>query len=198
MIFTAALLVVMLVVLLANRNVVAAAVGSSPIDIPNPLTNPVKCGRPSVTKSSICDIDNMMTSEDKDVIEGYINKIEDDEIAVLVIKKMAATYIGYNSIERASERFARQVHDNWGVGRVGEDNGALIFLAVDDRYVEAFPFVPIVLYLLSCYSYSLMLLVYRAVFISVGKGEQEKLNNGVLDALISKMKGTVEIYLKTF
>ena len=43
-----------------------------------------------------------------------------------------------------------------------------------------------------------MLLLQRAVFISVGKGEKEKLNNGVLDALISKMKGTVEIYLKTF
>lgn len=112
----------------------SAAVGLSPGDVPSPMANPQGCGRIGVKRSSVCDVDNMMTSEDKDVIEGYINKIENDEVAVLMIKKMAPSFIGSNSVERASERFAREVHDSWGVGRKGEDNGALIFLSIDDRY----------------------------------------------------------------
>ena len=49
-------------------------------DIPNPITNPILCGRLQVLKSSICDPDLILVEDDKDMIEGYLNAIMKSEI----------------------------------------------------------------------------------------------------------------------
>ena len=85
------------------------SLGQTPLNIPNPMENPVACGRPGVPRSQICDPDNMLAKENKDVIEGYINAIKKAEIAVAVVSSMSSELIKIDSIETASEKFARQL-----------------------------------------------------------------------------------------
>jgi uncharacterized membrane protein YgcG len=95
---------------------------------PSPMIDPVRCGRPDVATSAVCDPDNSMTKDEKDAIEGRINLQFKDglaEVAVLVVKKI--------SMWSNSESFARTVHDTWGVGDKKTNNGILLFLSIDDR-----------------------------------------------------------------
>lgn len=132
----------------------------SPSDLPNPLVNPTACGRPDVPKSVICDPSMLLKKESKDVIEGYINAIKGAQLAVVIIDEMSYKFKGSEDIEQASERFARTLHDTWGVGDKETDNGILLFLSVKDR----------------------------AVFISTGAGVQSKVTKRYIDYLISQMK----------
>ena len=111
-----------------------------PEDIPNPNTskeNAVVCGRLNVPQSSICDPNNYMDHESKNVIEGYINAISSTaQIGVVVIDQISPTFTKkYYTIEDASNAFARNIHDAWGVGDKSLNNGALVFLSVKDRVV---------------------------------------------------------------
>ena len=85
------------------------SLGQTPLNIPNPMENPVECGRSGVPRSQICDPDNMLAKENKDVIEGYINAIKKAEIAVAIVSSMSSELIKLDSIETASEKFARQL-----------------------------------------------------------------------------------------
>jgi uncharacterized membrane protein YgcG len=136
----------------------------SPTDIPNPNTNPAQCGRPNVAKSSICDPDNLLTKDSKDVIEGYINQVTKAEIGVLVVDKISPIYMGFSSTERSTETFAHTVHDRWGIGSKASNNGILLFLSVKDR----------------------------SVFISTGKGVMKELTAPVVDLLIDHMKPSLK------
>jgi uncharacterized membrane protein YgcG len=132
----------------------------SPSDLANPLLNPAACGRPGVSKSVICDPSNLLEKESKDVIEGYINAITGAQLAVVVIDEMSYNFKGSEDIEVASERFARTLHNTWGVGDKATDNGILLFLSIKDR----------------------------AVFISTGAGVQSKITKRYIDYLITLMK----------
>lgn len=108
----------------------------SPTDIPNPMLsveNAVFCGRPGVDRSAICDPENIISKSSKDVIEGFINKATTSQIGVVVISSMAKSFIRLQSIETASEKFARTIHDTWQVGDKFTNNGVLVFLSIEDR-----------------------------------------------------------------
>jgi uncharacterized protein len=132
----------------------------SPSDVPNPLINPAACGRPDVSKSVICDPSRLLKKESKDVIEGYINAITGAQLAVVIIDEMSYRFKGSEDIELASERFARSLHNTWGVGDKATDNGILLFLSIKDR----------------------------SVFISTGAGVQNKISKRYIDYLINEMK----------
>jgi len=129
-------------------------------DVPDPLKFPEKCGRFNVSKSRICDSNLILSSQDKDIIEGLINDITTAEIAVVVILKMSSTYIGHDSPDEAARRFALQVHNQWGVGDSELENGIVLFLSIDDR----------------------------SMYISVGAGISKKMPKNVIQIVISHMR----------
>lgn len=133
-----------------------------PVDIPNPIQFPEKCGRVSseITKSTICDPDNILSDDSKNILEGYIQNIKNAQIGVLIIEKMSPTFIKFSSIETSSESFARTVHDSWGVGDASINNGVLIFLSIQDR----------------------------AIYISTGAGVSSKLTSHAINTIIEFMK----------
>lgn len=136
----------------------------SPSDIPNPISNPSACGRPGLPHSKICDVDNLMSSEHKNVIEGYLNGLN-VEGAVVIVKKMSPEYIRLSSDkQKASENFAQSLHDTWGVGDRSKQNGILMFVSVDDR----------------------------VLYISTGKGVEDKLPSRVLNLIIEGMKPSLK------
>jgi uncharacterized protein len=143
-------------ILLVNSDQIPEAISVS--SIPNPNTTPDLCGRKGVPKSAICDPQNLLDQESKDVIEGRINGISELQYGVAIISKMAIN--NDESIELASERYSRTLHDTWGVGDKDKQNGVLIFLSIEDR----------------------------SVYISRGAGIQYQLTNDVLDATINGMK----------
>jgi TPM domain len=132
----------------------------SPSDVPNPMLNPSACGRSNVPKSAICDPSLLLDEESKNVIEGFINGIVGAQIAVAVIDEMSNSFVMNGDLEMASGRFARKLHDTWGVGDKETNNGILIFLSLNDR----------------------------VVYISTGVGVQGKLTRQFIDYLVSEMR----------
>lgn len=97
-------------------------------DIPNPMNDFLKCNRH--VRSAVCDPANLLTINEKDLIEGEINEVKGAQIGVLVINKMRRPI---QPLEQASKMFAKGVHDQWGVGHKDNNDGILIFLSVKDR-----------------------------------------------------------------
>jgi uncharacterized membrane protein YgcG len=129
--------------------------------IPNPMISPEKCGRENVPKSAICDLHNLLKSEDKDVIEGKINEIQDIEIALVIIQKMKKTSgDSEDSIDSLAQEYATHLHNHWGIGSAIKQNGLLLFLSIQDR----------------------------AIYLSRGTGLSTQLNHIVIQLLISHMK----------
>lgn len=115
-------------------------ISHTPQSISNPMTSPQSaalCGREGKPRSAICDPDKILGTESGDVIEGLINSIQTAELAVVLVNRMASSYVSSfeGSIEKASEKFARTIHDSWGVGDANRNDGAVIFLSVEDRAV---------------------------------------------------------------
>ena len=108
---------------------------SMPSQIPNPLTDPESCGRS--TKSTICDPFSYLYTNAAESIQKSIDKEVSAEIAVLIIKKMHPSLFGgiFSSIDQAAQKFARDVHDSWGIGNKETNNGILIFLSIEDRKI---------------------------------------------------------------
>jgi uncharacterized membrane protein YgcG len=159
----------MLSVLLWALVVAVAATASggksySPADLKSPMLGPKEaafCGRPGVERSAICDPDNLMTKESKDVIEGTINKIKNAEVAVVVINSMSSYFQMFRSVDTSAEKFARAVHDSWGVGDRNTNNGVLVFLSISDR----------------------------AWYVSTGEGVQDRLYGETIDQVMDHAKG---------
>ena len=126
--------------------------------MPNPMKDPAGCGRPNVKSSAICDPENILTKDNKDVIEGFINAVPTTtaQIAVVIIRSMDTKFVGSSSIEDATEKFARSLHDTWGVGNSDSQNGILMFISLDSR----------------------------SIFISTGDGVKGKLSQGILEGYI--------------
>jgi uncharacterized membrane protein YgcG len=135
--------------------------GRTMASIPNPMLDPSACGREGVPKSAICDVDRILSKDDKDEIEGYINKITTAQLAVAVINKMSLSGLSTTDKSVASEKFARGLHDKWGVGSAEKNDGILIFLSISDRLV----------------------------YISTGAGVQKTLNYNAIQAVIQHMRG---------
>lgn len=139
----------------SNRN----QKGVSCESIPNPMLAPAECGRPGVKKSVICDMNNLLQKESKDVIEGRVMDVEGAEFGVAIISQMIPPE-GVTDIDESSKLFATRLHNSWGVGDQEKQNGVLIFISVKDR----------------------------AVFLSRGSGLQKVLSDHTLDLLIEHMK----------
>lgn len=104
-----------------------------PESVPNPMKDPIACGREGVTRSQICDPDGLLLKEEKDRIEGHINGLKKAEMGVAIIGKISAKYVSrYYSDVKAAEKFARSLHDTWGVGNSNTNNGLLLFLSIED------------------------------------------------------------------
>lgn len=148
--------------LFVSGSVGTSAKSRSIEDVSNPIVSPEKCGREGVPRSAICDPDLLLTKEDKDAVEGFINAISAAQVAVAVVNRMDRSKgeLLLSSIEQASELFARRLHDLWGVGDKTTNNGVLVFLSIEDR----------------------------AVFVSTGDGVQDRLTLRVIQALIDSMK----------
>lgn len=131
-------------------------------DIPNPKVDPKSCGRSKASASSLCDPDHLLLEENKNVIEGLMNAFDDNkaEIGVLIVSKMQISILQFQSVEKVSENFARQVHDAWGIGKKGVNDGILLFMSIEDR----------------------------AVYISTGSGVQRTLSSFAIDNIINHMK----------
>eukprot|EP01039_Chlorochromonas_danica_P002056 gene2056-2243_t len=134
--------------------------GRSIDDVPNPNTDPMACGRDLVSRSSLCDPDKKLTVDEKNEIEGYINQITTAQLAVAIIDKMNTKGLATSEPKLASERFARGLHNRWGVGKEDKNDGILIFLSIQDRLV----------------------------YISTGNGVESKLSFEVIDQLIQHMR----------
>ena len=119
------------------------------------MLSPSTCGRPNVKTSQICDPDVLLSTDDKDVIEGRINVITKIEIGISIIRQMDLRSSSSN-IDDAAKQFAVSLHNRWGVGDKTTQNGVLIFASVTDR----------------------------VVYISVGDGMKDKLFDAMLDHII--------------
>lgn len=115
-------------------------------ELPNPQ-NDAKgiCGR-SNTKSSICDPDGYISQSDVENIDGLINFINKGDhgfethpcpkgtsgpqIAVAVVDNMASPS---DNKKKSAYQFAKDIHDQWGVGDAECQNGIVLFLAIKDR-----------------------------------------------------------------
>lgn len=130
-------------------------------DVPNPNKNPVACGRPNVKQSSICDPDNLLASAEKDTIEGFLLQIPESkaQVAVLIVNSIHPSYTIKESVEKASETFARSVHNSWGIGNAVKNNGVLVFLSVKDR----------------------------SVYISTGRGVENQITKPIIEQLLDHM-----------
>ena len=106
-----------------------------PSELPNPLENPAFCGRKHVLRSKICDPDDMLSNDSKDTLEGYIDAIKAAELAVVVVSKISSSFIDNDNIDEASEQFALNLHNRWGVGDKKKQNGILIFVSIGDRSI---------------------------------------------------------------
>lgn len=121
--------------------------------VPNPATNPAGCGRSSVSMSMVCDPDEFLTKEGRDVVEGYINQgIAPEEgaapgtgpgatppfqLAVFIGGKMSTDFLRLYSydVDTSARHFAQQLHDAWGVGDRVRNDGVLVFVSIEDRVV---------------------------------------------------------------
>eukprot|EP00906_Rhabdomonas_costata_P025500 RCo036456 len=137
--------------------------------IPDPTKDPVGCGRPAGSKSWICDPDRLLSPAGAHAIEQALQEIHVNvtrmcgdtpqgyEVAVGLVRRMIT---GGEDIPEATRRFARELHNRWGVGSAECDNGVMMFLSVDDRWIH----------------------------ISTGKGSREALPDSAVQHAISVMR----------
>lgn len=128
-------------------------------DFPNPMTDPLRCGRKDVPRSMVCDPDHLLSKTAQDEIEGHLNFIKTGQVAVAIVKKIDLTESESN-VDAASRIFCRALHDSWGVGSVEKNDGVVVFVSVEDR----------------------------AVYISTGDGSKKLLTAPTIDGIIHRMK----------
>ena len=120
--------------------------GHFPENVPSPMLYPRSCNRDAVARSAVCDLDDMLPDDEKNVLEGMINEIGDrqattgkgqGQLAVCYIYKMAKTFTSQydGDIDKSAKEFAHQVHDRWGVGDTKKQDGVLLFVSIHDRVV---------------------------------------------------------------
>ena len=95
------------------------------------------------------------------VYVGYMNSVSEyGQLALLIIDSMDRLYVNNRPKEKASEQFTESVHDTWGIGDKVKNDGALLFLSIDDRMI----------------------------YISIGSGLANKLPSQVITDIVDNMK----------
>lgn len=123
---------------------------TSRYNFPNPMKNPVSCGR--IKASYVCDPDQIFRSEfERDKLQYLLLQIRQQikskircpdgtlrgfQGAVAVIDRMER--LPGESVSSAAKNYAKTIGDSWGVGDPQCGNGFLIFLSRDDRAVHIF------------------------------------------------------------
>eukprot|EP01130_Rhizamoeba_saxonica_P017546 TRINITY_DN8530_c0_g1_i1.p1 TRINITY_DN8530_c0_g1~~TRINITY_DN8530_c0_g1_i1.p1 ORF type:complete len:390 (+),score=94.56 TRINITY_DN8530_c0_g1_i1:25-1194(+) len=106
--------------------------GHSLVNFPNP--NNGDCDG-----TWVCDPDHLLSKQAKDRLWGVIQLIEKKyepackkgyQVGVAIIKHMH----GGNTLYQA-ERYAKSLHDQWGVGHRDCQSGIMMFLAIGDRHM---------------------------------------------------------------
>ncbi|KAJ1420230.1 TLP18.3, Psb32 and MOLO-1 founding proteins of phosphatase-domain-containing protein [Ochromonadaceae sp. CCMP2298] len=132
--------------------------------MPSPMTDPLMCGRKDVPRSALCDPDHLLPKDQQDEIEGHINSIEKGQVAVAIVSRMDLTEYG-GDVDKSASRFARSLHDRWGVGDKVKNDGVLVFLSIADR----------------------------AVYISTGAGSSKLLGGAAVEGIIQRMKSLLRV-----
>lgn len=108
-------------------------------EIPNPTKFPEKCGRKDGISSFICNPDQILTSNGMIRMEEKLQFIKQNrkhicgsepqgyEIGIAFIDAM--NIMSSEEKEAAARRFAKNLHDSWGVGNKDCNNGVMIFLS---------------------------------------------------------------------
>lgn len=139
-------------------------------EFPNPTRDLEACGRRGKV-SWICDPDKILSYQTANKIEELLHSVRKNtvsgcsssenpgfQIGVAVLNRMHGNED--ESIAETAENFAKHLHDSWGVGHAGCDDGALLFLSIVDRQV----------------------------YISTGKRAMEVLSDDQIDIIIEEMK----------
>ena len=111
-------------------------------------------------RSVICDPENYLSKDSKDVLEGRIIEIEEKKQLQFGVAVVGTMRVLESQIDREAKRYAESLHTTWGVGDKNSQNGVVIFLAIDDRVVH----------------------------ISTGAGAKEKLTDLVIQSIIGRMR----------
>jgi len=139
-------------------------------DFPNPTKDLGSCGRRGKV-SWICDPDKLLSYETANKIEELLYSVGKNtasgcssdkeagfQIGIAVLKKMRR--IPGESVEETSKKFTKHLHDSWGVGHAGCDDGAMLLLSILDRQV----------------------------YVSTGQKAMELLSDDQIDIIIEEMK----------
>jgi len=115
------------------------------------------CGSHVGSGGRLCDPDTLLTAEEAaatqrvlvDIEEEILHNCEADggrgstsgghaqrgyQVAFAIARRMR---LGADSKEAAAQRFAKGLHDRWGVGHAACNDGIVLFLSKDDRQVGA-------------------------------------------------------------
>ena len=139
-------------------------------DFPNPTRDVKGCGRRGEV-SWICDPENILSYKAANKIEELIYSVvkntysgcSNDEkpgfqIGVAVLNRMRG--IPGEPVEETAKTFAKHLHDSWGVGHAGCDDGAMLLISILDRQL----------------------------YVSTGKRAMELLSDDQIDIIIEEMK----------
>lgn len=159
----------------------ATARAWGPEDLPNPQADPAGvCGRGGVA-SAVCDPDSVLSKKDADTVDGLVNFIEAGEhgfskvscsargertqigaqLAVAVFRSMAGT----GDLDARVKKFAKALHDRWGVGDAECQNGIVVVVVIDDR----------------------------RVYVSTGRGVKHLLTDARVRIVLDRMKGALRM-----
>lgn len=108
-------------------------------NLPSPQSSPAKCGRPKA--SSICDTDQLLSPSAALTAEGLLNFIaapsHGNPSVTCGVKQtgyqMAIALMLHLPSSTSAEKYAKSLHDVWGVGDAACDNGILLLIAIEDR-----------------------------------------------------------------
>lgn len=139
-------------------------------DFPNPTRDVEVCGRKGKV-SWICDPEKILSYKAANKIEELLYSVVKNtvsgcssgekagfQIGVAVLHRMSR--IPGESVEETAEKFAKHLHDSWGVGHAGCDDGAMLLVSILDRQL----------------------------YVSTGKRAMELLSDDQIDIIIDEMK----------
>ena len=141
-------------------------------DFPDPTIDVETCGRRGKV-SWICDPENILSYGAADKIEELLYSVVKNtdsgcsyydngkpgfQIGVAVLNQMSG--IPGEPVEETAKTFAKHLHDSWGVGHAGCDDGAMLLISILDRQL----------------------------YVSTGKRAMELLSDDQIDIIIEEMK----------
>ena len=141
-------------------------------DFPDPTIDVETCGRRGKV-SWICDPENILSYGAADKIEELLYSIVKNtasgcsyyhngkpgfQIGVAVLNQMSG--IPGEPVEETAKTFAKHLHDSWGVGHAGGDDGVMLLISILDRQL----------------------------YVSTGKRAMELLSDDQIDIIIEEMK----------